>query len=256
VTVELGFRDHVAVLRLNRPQALNVLNADMIAQIGARLDDVAESDARALIIVGEGGKAFSAGADVKELMGQSAHAQRATARRGQLAFAKLDRLGIPSVAVINGMAFGGGLEIAMACTFRIASAASRFGLPEIKLGLIPAYGGTQRLPRLVGTARAVDLIATGRTIDGEEAERVGLVHRIVEIRDPVDAGMQFLSEMGNPFPAALVHALTATTCASALPMDKGLGLEADLFSIISQTQDASEGMRAFVEKRKSVFVGQ
>ena len=256
MSAELSFRDHVAVLRLSRPQALNVLNADMIAQIGARIDDVAASDARALLIVGEGGKAFSAGADVKELLGQDVDTQRSTARRGQLAFAKLQSLDIPSVAVINGVAFGGGLEIAMACTFRIATAASRFGLPEIKLGLIPAYGGTQRLPRLVGTARAVEMIATGRAIGGEEAERIGLVHRIVEISDPVEAGMRFLSEMGSPFPAALAHVLTTVKCANALPIDMGLGLEAELFAVTSQTRDASEGMQAFIEKRKPIFVGK
>jgi enoyl-CoA hydratase len=256
VSAELSFLGHVAVLRLNRPQALNALNADMVAQIGLRLDELAASDARALVIVGEGSKAFSAGADVKELEKQSADALRATARRGQLTFAKLDSLGIPSVAVIHGVAFGGGLELAMACTFRIASAGARFGLPEIKLGLIPAYGGTQRLPRLVGTARAVEMIATGRAIGGEEAERIGLVHRLVEIGDPVDAGLRFLSEMGSPFPAALANALNATTCANALPIDLGLGLEAELFAVVSQTKDAREGMRAFIEKRPSVFVGQ
>lgn len=256
MSAELSFLGHVAVLRLNRPQALNALNADMVAQIGLRLDELAASDARALVIVGEGSKAFSAGADVKELEKQSADALRATARRGQLTFAKLDSLGIPSVAVIHGVAFGGGLELAMACTFRIASGGARFGLPEIKLGLIPAYGGTQRLPRLVGTARAVEMITTGRAIDGEEAERIGLVHRLVDISDPVEAGLRFLSEMGCPFPAALANALTAVTCANALPIELGLGLEADLFTSVSQTKDAREGMKAFIEKRPSVFVGQ
>lgn len=255
MSVELSFRDRVAVLRLNRPQALNVLNADMIAQVGARLDEVATSDARALLIVGEGGKAFSAGADVKELMGKDADTQRSTARSGQAAFAKLDRLDIPSVAVINGVAFGGGLELAMACTFRIATAASRFGLPEIKLGLIPAYGGTQRLPRLVGTSRATEMIASGRAVGGEEAERIGLIHRIVEISDPVEAGMQFLSDMGIPFPAALGQALTAVKSANALPLELGLGLEAELFSTASQTRDAMEGILAFLGKKKPNFVG-
>lgn len=256
MSVELTYRDQVAVLRLNRPQALNALNASMIAQIGERLDEVTASDAQALMIVSEGGKAFSAGADVKELLRQDADSQRSTARRGQAAFAKLDGLDIPSVAVINGAAFGGGMELAMACTFRIATANSRFGLPEIKLGILPAYGGTQRLPKLVGTSRAVEMIATGRAIGAEEAERIGLVHRIVEMVDPVEAGLCFLSEMGMPFPAALVHALLATKSASVLPLDMGLRLEAELFAVASQTHDASEGMQAFVEKRKPMFIGQ
>lgn len=256
MSVELGIREGIAVLRLNRPQALNALNADMIAQFSSRLDDVAASSARALLIVGDGGKAFSAGADVKELLGQDSDAQRSTARRGQAAFAKLDSLGIPSVAVIDGVAFGGGLEIALACTFRIASGTSRFGLPEIKLGLIPAYGGTQRLPKLVGTSRAAEMIATGRTIGAEEAERIGLVHRIVEMTDSVEAGTGFLSEMGSPFPAALAHALTAVQCADVLPLNAGLTLEAELFAAVSQTRDAGEGMQAFIGKRKPVFAGQ
>lgn len=256
MSVELGYRDQVAVLRLNRPQALNALNKSMIVQISERLEDVAASDAQALLIVGEGGKAFSAGADVKELLRQDADTQRSTARRGQTAFAKIDALDIPSVAIINGAAFGGGMELAMACTFRIATANARLGLPEIKLGILPAYGGTQRLPKLVGVSRAVEMIATGRAIGAEEAERIGLVHRIVEMTDPVEAGLQFLSEMGMPLPAALRPALLATQSAIALPLDMGLQLEAELFAVASQTHDAGEGMQAFVEKRKPTFIGR
>ena len=256
MSADLSYHGNVAVLRLNRPQALNVLNTDMVSKISARLDDVAASDARALVIVGEGGKAFSAGADVKELFGQTVDAQRETARRGQLAFAKLDKLGIPSVAVVDGVAFGGGLEVAMACTFRIATVTSRFGLPEIKLGIIPAYGGTQRLPRLVGTSRATEMIATGRAIGAEEAERIGLIHRIVETDNPIEAGLNFLSELGEVPPAALTQALIAVQCASPLSLDAGLCLEAEMFAIASQTCDATEGMQAFIEKRNPKFVGQ
>lgn len=256
MSVDLVFRDKVAVLTLNQPQALNVLGTDMIVQFGHQLDAVAASGARALLIMGEGGKAFSAGANVKELMGQDAETLRTTVRRGQLAFARLESLGIPSVALINGVAFGGGLEMAMACTFRLASADARFGLPEVKLGLIPAYGGTQRLPRLVGTARALELIGTGRAMGSEEALRIGLVHRIVDMADPVGAGLAFLSELGTPFPSALNHALTAVKCANSLPLETGLSVEAELFAFTSQTHDAMEGMQAFVGKRKPVFLGK
>ncbi len=255
MSIELATRDGVAVLHLNRPQALNALNAEMLGLIDARLADVAASDARALVIVGNGGKAFCAGADVKELQGKDADTQRATARRGQAIFAKLDALRIPSLAVISGVAFGGGLELALACNFRIATAASRFALPEIKLGLIPGYGGTQRLPRLVGTARALELIASGRVVDASEAEHIGLVHRIVDDSDPVAAGMSFLASLGAPFPAALMQAMEAVQRAPGLPLAQGLALEADLFAMATQTRDAAEGMQAFLDKRKPVFTG-
>lgn len=256
MSVELGFVDDVAVMRLNRPQAMNALNRQMIEQIGERLDEVAASDARALIVVGEGGKAFSAGADVKELLGKDADEQRATSRRGQLAFAKLDNLPISSVAVITGFAFGGGMELALACTFRIATANSRFGLPEIRLGLIPGYGGTQRLPRLVGLAKATEIVVGGRTIGAEEAERIGMVHRIVDATDPVQAGREYLTELGAPFPASLKHALEATRASLGVPLEQGLALEADLFSTATQTGDAAEGLKAFLDKRKAAFVGR
>lgn len=255
MSVELELREGVAVMTLNRPQALNALNAAMIDQIGRRIDEVAASTAHALVIVGAGGKAFCAGADVKELQGKSADEQLATAQRGQATFAKLDKLAIPSLAVVTGVAFGGGLELAMACTFRIATAASRFGLPEIKLGLMPGYGGTQRLPRLVGSARAVELIATGRAVGAEEAERIGLIHRVVEATDAAAAGISFFAELGGRFPASLQQATAATQQALGLPLDQGLALEASLFASATQTCDAAEGMQAFLDKRKPAFVG-
>lgn len=257
MSAELTYRDGVAILTLNRPKALNALNAEMVGEISNRLDEVAVSDTRALLIVGAGGgKAFCAGADVSELQGKNAGEQRETARRGQLAFAKLDRLRIPSVAVITGVAFGGGLELAMACTFRIATPTSRLGLPEIKLGLIPGYGGTQRLPRLVGVGRAVELIASGRAIDAQEAERIGLIHRIVEVADPIDAGVAYLTCLGEPFPASLGYAIEAIRHSQSMPMEGGLQQEAECFSVATQTGDAAEGVSAFLGKRKPQFTGR
>jgi len=257
MSAELTYRDGVAILTLNRPKALNALNAEMIGEISKCLDEVAVSDARALLIVGGGGgKAFCAGADVSELQGKNAGEQRDTARRGQLAFAKLDRLRIPSVAVIIGVAFGGGLELAMACTFRIATPSSRLGLPEIKLGLLPGYGGTQRLPRLVGVGRAVELIASGRAIDAQEAERIGLIHRIVEVGDPIDAGVAYLKCLGEPFPASLGYAIEAIRHSQSIPLEAGLQQEAECFSVATQTGDAAEGVSAFLGKRKPLFTGR
>jgi enoyl-CoA hydratase len=161
MAIELGRREEFAILTLNRPDALNALSFGLISEIGTALDEVATWDVRALLVTGAGEKAFCAGADIKELQGRDLGAQKRDAELGQRTFARLDTFPVPSVAVINGYAFGGGLELAMACTFRLATPAAKMGLPEIKLGLIPGYGGTQRLPRLVGEARALEIIMTG-----------------------------------------------------------------------------------------------
>ena len=158
MVLQLTRRDEFSVITLNRPDALNALNDEMIDAIAAGIDEAATSGARALLFVGAGAKAFCAGADIKGLLGRSVVEAKRFAERGQRVFAKLDMLPIPSVAIINGYAFGGGLELALACTFRIATANAKMGLPEIKLGAIPGYGGTQRLPRVIGEARALEMI--------------------------------------------------------------------------------------------------
>ncbi|MGU7776184.1 enoyl-CoA hydratase/isomerase family protein [Burkholderia sp. MR1-5-21] len=255
MSVTLEHRGDVAIITLDRPEAMNALNAGMIERIGTLIDEAAASAPRALLFVGAGGKAFCAGADIKEMLDRSVSAHRTAARAGQCTFAKLDRLPFPSLAVIQGVALGGGLELAMACTFRIAAAGARFGLPEIKLGLIPGYGGTQRLPALVGKPRALEMIASGRLIGTDEAERIGLINQVVEAGDPVESGLRFLDGLGNRFPASLSLARTAVEKALAVSLEDGLRLEADLFVAATQTADASEGMRAFLEKRKPAFSG-
>jgi len=250
--VTLERRGAFAVLTLDRQEALNALSFAIIDDIGERLDAVAASDARALIVTGAGEKAFCAGADIKELRNRGQAAQRRGAERGQAVFAKLDTLPMPSVAVINGYAFGGGLELALACTFRLATPNAKLGLPEIKLGLIPGYGGTQRLPRVVGQARALELIMTGRTVEAAEAERIGLVSAIVE-GDPVDAGIQFAETFTRYSLPALALARAAVQRALTVPLHEGLRMEADLSTLAFQTRDAEEGMAAFSEKRRPVF---
>src|SRR5438132_4360004 len=169
MSIHLTRIDELALITLARPEILNHLNFELRRELGIALDQVAAGDARALLVTGAGDRAFCAGADVKELLGRSLPATRAGAAFGQAIFAKLDTLPIPSIALINGYAFGGGLELALACTFRLALRTAMLGLPEIKLGLIPGYGGTQRLPRLIGEARALEMILTGRTVTAEEA---------------------------------------------------------------------------------------
>src|SRR5712671_6978937 len=188
--VELTKRDDCALLRLNRPEALNALSFTILNEIAAAIDEVATWMIRALVVTGAGEKAFCAGADIKELRGRSMMARKTGAELGQAAFAKIERLPLPSVAAINGFAFGGGLELALACTFRLATRNAKVGLPEIKLGLIPGYGGTQRLPRLIGEARALEMIMSGRTVEAAEAERIGLVNRLVD-GEPLEAACSF-----------------------------------------------------------------
>jgi enoyl-CoA hydratase len=252
MAIELKRIEEFALLTLNRPEALNALSFETIATLARTLDEVAASDARALLITGAGPKAFCAGADIKELTGRSQADQKRGAEQGQATFAKLDRLPMPSVAIVNGFAFGGGLELALACTFRLATRNAKMGLPEIKLGLIPGYGGTQRLPRAVGEARALEMIMTGRTVDAEEAARIGLVNRLVD-GDPVAAGVAFAREFSSYSLPVLGYAREAVSRALDTPLTEGLRIEADLSTLAFRTQDADEGMAAFMEKRKPSF---
>lgn len=250
--VEFSRLDEFAVITLNRPEALNALSFDIVREIGAAIDRAAASDARALLITGAGPRAFCAGADISELIGRSITDVREGARRGQTTFAKLDELPFPSVAVINGFALGGGLELALACTFRVAAPGARMGLPEIKLGLVPGYGGTQRLPRHVGEAKAMELILTGRFADAAEAERIGLISRIVE-GDLMAGAVDFARTFSGFSLAALKLAREATRRALDVDLDEGLKIEADLNSLSFFLEDAKEGAAAFLEKRQPTF---
>ena len=251
--VELVRRDDCAILTLNRPEALNALSFDIIRSIGEAIDHVASmGDARALLVTGMGEKSFCAGADIKELRNRSLIEQKRGAELGQSVFAKLDKLPIASIALVNGYAFGGGAELALACTFRLASPNAIFGLPEIKLGLIPGYGGTQRLPRLIGEGRALEIIMTGRNVKADEAERIGLVNALVA-SDLIEAGLEFAGRFTRYSLPALEFARRAVQRAGDVPLAEGLQLEADLSTLAYRTADAEEGMAAFEEKRKPEF---
>jgi len=252
MTVRLTQREEFAILTLDRPEALNALSFAILKDIGEAIDAAANMSVRAIIVTGAGEKAFCAGADIKELRGRDLVAQKRGAEFGQSVFAKLDGHPLPSIAAINGYAFGGGLELAMACTFRIASPSAKMGLPEIKLGLIPGYGGTQRLPRLVGEARALDMIMTGRTVDAEEAERIGLLNRVIP-GDIVEAAIAYARSFTGFSLPTLGFARAAVRRALDLPISEGLKVEADLSTLAFRTADAEEGMAAFSEKRKPEF---
>jgi len=250
--IELTYDEEFAVLTLRHPAALNALSFELIRNIGDRIQEVGCSSARALIVTGEGEKAFCAGADIKELRNRGLAAQREGAELGQAVFALLDRLPVPSIALVNGFAFGGGCELALACTLRLALPNAKFGLPEVKLGLIPGYGGTQRLPRLVGPGRALEMVMTGRTVDADEALAMGLVNRIVQLPG-MAAAKSYAREFTGHGLRALQFAREAVQRALDVPLHEGLRVEADLSALAYRTRDAEEGMQAFVEKRKPDF---
>lgn len=250
--VELTRRDEFGLLTLRRPAKLNALSFAILREINDAFTEAASWPIRALLITGEGDRAFCAGADIDELRNRDLVAQKRGAEFGQGVFARLDDFPVASVALINGFAFGGGLELAMACTYRLALPTAKMGLPEIKLGLIPGYGGTQRLPRLVGEARALEMITTGRTVAASEAVAIGLVNRIVE-GDVVAAGLAFAREFSGYGLPAQAFARAAVKRALDLPIHEGLKVEADLSTLAFRTADAEEGMAAFSEKRKPNF---
>jgi len=252
MVVEVSRRDEAALITLNRPKALNALSFAILEELDAAFDEVAASDARVLLITGAGDKAFCAGADITELRNRDTMSNKRGAEKGQAVFEKLTELPIQSVAVINGFAFGGGLELAMACTFRIATPAAKMGLPEIKLGLIPGYGGTQRLPRLVGEALALEMVMTGRTVKADEAGRIGLVNRVVE-GDAIEQALAFAREFSCHSLPALQFARSAVSRALDVPVSEGLRIEAELSTLAYGMRDAEEGMAAFEEKRKPSF---
>jgi enoyl-CoA hydratase len=253
MAVELTQQEEFAVLTLNRPDALNALNAQTIGEISDAIDAVERMDVRALIITGAGEKAFCTGADVREMVGIDLISKKRKAERGQSTFAKLDQLRVPSVALINGYAFGGGLELALASTFRLATPRAAVALPEIKLGLMPGYGGTQRLPRIVGEARALEMIMTGRTVRAEEAQAIGLIHRLVSEDNRLAEAFAFAREFSKFSLVALGYAREAVQRALSTTLQDGLKIEAEISTLAFQSKDAQEGITAFIEKRTPNF---
>ena len=252
MAIELSTVEEFALIRLNRPQALNALSFKLVGDLSRAIDEVAASDVRGLLVTGTGDKAFCAGADIGELAGRTLAQTKRGAELGQAVMEKITRLPMPSVAIINGYAFGGGMELALACTFRLVTPNAKLGLPEIKLGLIPGYGGTQRLPRLVGEARALEMILTARALDAQTALAWGLANRLIE-GDPLAAGITFAREFSGYSLPALGFAREAVQRALDTPVHEGLRIEADLSTLAFQTQDAVEGMAAFMGKRKPAF---
>jgi enoyl-CoA hydratase len=247
----------IATVTIDRAEKLNALNAAIIGEIDAAFRALAADDAvRGVILTGAGPKAFVAGADIAELATMGPLSGIRVSRDGQDAFRFIERMHKPIIAAVNGFALGGGLELALACHIRVASRTARFGLPEVKLGIIPGYGGTVRLPRLVGRGRALEMMLTGDMIDAEEAYRLGLVNRVVEPEALLDAARELAGRIAANGPVAVGLALEAVDRAAGSTTEDALVLESNLFGLLASTADMKEGMQAFLEKRKAEFRGE
>ena len=249
--------DGIATVTINRPDKLNALNADVITELSQVAMRIRDNDAiRGVVITGAGAKAFVAGADITELAAIEEGEGRKFAERGQAAFRDLETMGKPVIAAVNGFALGGGCELAMACHIRLASPNARFGQPEVKLGVIPGYGGTVRLPRLVGRGRALELLLTGAMIDAEEAHRIGLVNRIVPADSLLHEARAMASTISQMGPQAVRLTLASVDAGLDVELGTALAQEAEKFGASCATLDRVEGTRAFMEKRPPVFRGR
>jgi enoyl-CoA hydratase len=247
----------VLVVTINRPEKLNALNTKTVTELGQVMDEAAsESAVHAIVLTGSGEKSFVAGADINELAVQSPVSGREHARSGQRVFDRIERLGKPVIAAVNGFALGGGCELAMACTLRIASDTAKFGQPEINLGLIPGYAGSQRLPRLVGRGRALEMLLTGAQITAEEAHRIGLVNKVVPAASLMTEARALAHALAAKAPVAVRYILEAVAGGLEMSFADAQDYEATLFGLVSTTDDMREGTRAFLEKRKAAFQGR
>ena len=250
----LESRGAVTMLFVNRPDVLNALNRATLSEIEDAARRFVEDPAQgALIVSGAGEKSFISGADINELAVLDPRGAEDISRFGQRVLEVLERSPKPVIAAVNGYAFGGGCELALACHMRLASDNAVFGLPEVSLGIIPGYGGTQRLPRLVGTARALELMLSGRRVKADEAERIGLVNRVVPRAQLLDEAESLANAMLKNGPLAVAAVLEAVNRGLQLPLDDGLRLESGLFGILAASQDMHEGLKAFLEKRPPRF---
>ncbi len=250
-------KDQIARITVNRPQVLNALNRATVEELDRAFDAArADSGVRALIITGAGEKSFVAGADINELAKQTPVEGKEYSLFGQAAFHKLETMGKPSIAAINGFALGGGCELALCCSIRIASKNARLGQPEVKLGLLPGYGGTQRLARLCGKGVAHELLLSGEMISADEALRVGLVNHVVELPELIPAAEKIAQKISANAPLAVKYAMEAVEHGMEMTQEEGLFLEATLFGLCCATEDMREGTNAFLEKRPAKFQGR
>jgi enoyl-CoA hydratase len=255
-TLLLSVEGRVATVTLNRPKVLNALNATMFRELDELFTALAhDATVRVVLLRGEGGKAFAAGADIGELVEVDAGSGELLAERGQRVFRRIETMGKPVIACIDGFALGGGCELAMACTLRLASDTARLGQPEIKLGLVPGYGGTQRLPRLVGRGAALKMLLTGAMVEANEALRIGLVDEVVT-GDLMVRASELAEMIAAMSPLAVAAAIEAVNRGADMALDEAMALEAGIFGRLCGTEDKREGTLAFLEKRHAIWVGR
>jgi enoyl-CoA hydratase/carnithine racemase len=250
-------KNSIAYVTVNRPKVLNALNMATMEEMRAAFHDIKSDDGiRVVILTGSGEKAFVAGADISELATQDAVMGKKYAQRGQSVFNLIENLGKPVIACINGFALGGGCELALACTMRLASENAKFGQPEVKLGIIPGYGGSQRLPRLVGKGLAMQMVLAGEMISAQEAQRIGLVNEVVAASDLIPRAEAIAAKIIANGPLAVQYAMEAVNKGMEMTLAEGLFLEAALFGMCCATSDKAEGTKAFLEKRPAAFTGK
>jgi enoyl-CoA hydratase len=250
-------KDNIGVLTINRPEKLNALSNELMGELAQFLDDIEnDEELRILVITGAGEKAFVAGADIQELVDRDALLGRKVSRTRQEIFSRIENLPIPVIAAVNGYALGGGLELALACSIRICSDRAQFGAPEVKLGIIPGDGGTQRLPRLVGLGRAMEIVLTGDFIDAQEAYRIGLVNQVISHDELMEKAMGLAQKIAKRPPLAVRYAKEAVNRSQEGDTTSGYALESYLHALTCTTEDKKEGVKAFLEKRKGTFKGK
>lgn len=250
-------KERIGVLTINRPQRMNAISNELTSELKKFLDEIENDDElRVLVITGAGDKAFVAGADINELVDRDALIGRRVSRQRQEIFSRIENLHVPAIAAINGYALGGGLELALACSIRVCSDKAQFGAPEVKLGIIPGDGGTQRLPRLVGLGRAMEMILTGDFIDAEEAYRIGLVNKIVPHEELMEKTMELAKKIASRPPLAVRYAKETVNRSLEGSTVSGFALESFLHALSCTTEDKKEGVSAFLEKRKGKFKGR
>jgi enoyl-CoA hydratase len=255
-TLALAVADRIATLTVNRPEKLNALNRATIDELDTVIGELHRRDDVGGIIVTGAQRAFVAGADIGELSALSTRDAQRLAERGQQVFSRFETSPKPVIAAVNGFALGGGCELALACHVRIAAEGAKFGQPEVKLGTLPGYGGTQRLPRLIGRGRALQMLLTGEIIDAQEAWRIGLVNRVVPAAELPSAATELLEAMLANGPLALARCIAVVNEGEALPLERALALEAEAFGALAETADMREGTAAFLEKRPARFAGR
>ncbi|HUF26941.1 MAG TPA: enoyl-CoA hydratase-related protein [Gemmatimonadaceae bacterium] len=255
-TLRLTVSERIATLTIHRPDKLNALNDARVGELDRAIDEIGARDDIGGTILTGAGRAFVAGADIAELALQGPFDGKARALRGQAVLRKLERSAKPVIAAINGFALGGGCELALACHIRLAAEGAKFAQPEVKLGIGPGYGGSQRLPRLVGRGRATQLLLTGEMIDAAEALRIGLVNRVLPAAELIPAAEAMMKQILDNAPLAVALCLEAVDRGLDMPLDEGLLLEANHFGLLASTGDMAEGMRAFLDKRPPRFAGR